>query len=792
MSNSALFKEKYKFRLPILLLNLIQLISSLDALEVQNWESKCLTCIRNTTNQLNGDVTRRCEGYYCGPLQLSYTYWAEAGKPGNKDGIREFEKCAKELSCAEQTVKLYFKRFKRDCNNDGQIDCLDMSALHKGGPMSCSSDWFYKSRYWVAFNRTSCMSAFEEPTNVKQDSNKQLISARKPSRILKNQTLTPECLDCICEATSNCNLNTNNCVGGSICGPFAISLAYWRDARSPGASWSACTKTKACSSVTIRNYMERYKRDCNEDGYITCEDYAAIHRAGPRVCSSKELLKDNYWNKFLACRANQMPSNDVNMVKVNQNPEELRGNSIDIAHAPPLLEPTTSTKPSEQNIISITLPDTTMQGHSQVTGRPNSKYDFTPSPPFIHPSSFSLTPIEEVSRELMMSSPTTAKQDSTSFGHTSSEFVRSTVVSSSKLPYPMSSWTQDKQEFSSTRSQDSSINLNPIDSYSTTPQQLIAKKKPANEDKRSTATSPTNISSTLAPNQSKGSNQKSELEQSLQDFPNLSQSGNAGDKNNFDKVVIKIVGSPEFSNSHPPIPDLSGQGSAGETFTNSGGQIRPRGPNMNLNRATSSQNIEPTPKSGISMHQRSTLNNQQDNGDKSVIEPFTSSILSLDQSYLNETGRISSECLECICEASSNCDTSVQCISKQREKNRCGLYMISWNQFQESDILLTVSNPQSSLTKDDASNERLYYECSTDKVCAEKMINLYFEKHQKDCNNDDKIDCYDVAAIHRAGPDNCGSSKLLDSQYWKDFSTCYSSDRFTTQPSQTTSQLFLR
>lgn len=167
-------------------------------------------------------------------------------------------------------------------------------------------------------------------------------------------------------------------------------------------------------------------------------------------------------------------------------------------------------------------------------------------------------------------------------------------------------------------------------------------------------------------------------------------------------------------------------------------------------------------------------------------------LTSLFDKALNESSRIASECLECICDASSNCDTSVQCISKQREKNRCGLYMISWNQFQESDISLTalVLGPNGSPAGEEASDEKMYYECTTDRICAEKLIHLYIEKHQRDCNNDGKIDCYDIAAIHRVGPENCNSGKFLGSQYWKDFNICYTTDRLTTtvQP-QVSSQL---
>lgn len=194
---------------------------------------------------MNIDSTKRCEDYFCGPFQISYTYWAEAGKPGNNQGSRDYEKCVRDKSCAEQTVRSYFKKFKRDCNNDGLIDCLDMAALHKGGPTSCSSDWFYKSRYWLAFNKTDCMTnrdgiindngQLKSDFNNNQSDNQSNLLAlqqqQQPVKLMKNQSLTTECLDCICDAVSGCNTSVNNCGSGTVCGPFAISQAYWKDGK---------------------------------------------------------------------------------------------------------------------------------------------------------------------------------------------------------------------------------------------------------------------------------------------------------------------------------------------------------------------------------------------------------------------------------------------------------------------------------------------------------------------------------------------------------------------------------
>lgn len=291
---------------------------------------------------------------------------------------------------------------------------------------------------------------------------------------------------------------------------------------------------------------------------------------------------------------------------------------------------------------------------------------------------------------------------------------------------------------------------------------------------------------------------------------------------NFDKVVIGIVGNPDFTKSYPPLPEILTHDSQDYNLTdNSKDQAAEKshqrvntshpkvyGPSTNTRLASAHETqllhmtekttvkIYPSDSTTLPLKQPSEFSSSVQT-EKNSPEPSTqqvSAVLSLDSlnmtgisdyKGLNESNRIPVDCLECICDASSNCDTSVQCISKQREKNRCGMYMISWNQFQESDISSTSLATIPPGLSEDAAEERLYYDCSTDKNCAEKLIHLYIEKYQRDCNNDGKIDCYDIAAIHRVGPENCNSGKFLSSQYWKDFKNCHTAESSTTtvQPS---------
>ncbi|PSN44787.1 hypothetical protein C0J52_05568 [Blattella germanica] len=108
-----------------------------------------------------------------------------------------------------------------------------------------------------------------------------------------------ECLQCICYATSNCDLS-----GGcseDACGPYGITWEYWSDAARPvlpfiDGAYVKCTNNKECAERTLQNYM---LRDCNSDSKITCYDFAAVHRLGGDSCGGQ--LDDDYLKKLATC-----------------------------------------------------------------------------------------------------------------------------------------------------------------------------------------------------------------------------------------------------------------------------------------------------------------------------------------------------------------------------------------------------------------------------------------------------------------------------------------------------------
>lgn len=116
------------------------------------------------------------------------------------------------------------------------------------------------------------------------------------------------CLGCICRAASGCDTQTQ-CEGGA-CGPYRITKEYWIDSgnltyndHSPKEheSYVKCVTNFYCSVQTIQNYMKIFKKDCDRDGKILCDDFAAVHVLGASQCHKK--WPKNYKKRFDECKA---------------------------------------------------------------------------------------------------------------------------------------------------------------------------------------------------------------------------------------------------------------------------------------------------------------------------------------------------------------------------------------------------------------------------------------------------------------------------------------------------------
>ncbi|XP_021918553.1 lysozyme-like isoform X2 [Zootermopsis nevadensis] len=91
------------------------------------------------------------------------------------------------------------------------------------------------------------------------------------------------CLTCLCEAASQCDLKFR--CDHDVCGPFKIIRDYWIDGGSlGGGGWETCAMDTQCAVNTVRGYMSKYKKDCDGDGEVDCQDYARMHKLGGVGC----------------------------------------------------------------------------------------------------------------------------------------------------------------------------------------------------------------------------------------------------------------------------------------------------------------------------------------------------------------------------------------------------------------------------------------------------------------------------------------------------------------------------
>lgn len=127
-------------------------------------DDKCLGCLCEAATQCN--TTALCQkptrnGYFCGPFQISWAYWVDAGKPvilhdrPEKKGA--FENCANDKICAAKVVRQYMKNFakepeKGDCNGDGKVDCIDFAYMHRLGGYSCKDPSMINTTFYQRFH----------------------------------------------------------------------------------------------------------------------------------------------------------------------------------------------------------------------------------------------------------------------------------------------------------------------------------------------------------------------------------------------------------------------------------------------------------------------------------------------------------------------------------------------------------------------------------------------------------------------------------------------------------------
>ena len=132
--------------------------------------------------------------------------------------------------------------------------------------------------------------------------------------IYNQNQVSDNCLECICEASTNCNTSlacSTPYPGGYFCGAFLLSMAYWTDAGRPvlvnddpdrKGAFENCALDLYCAAETLRRYMKKFsnnfeRSDCNNDGVVNCHDFAIMHRLGGYGRKDQSIVTTDYYKQ---------------------------------------------------------------------------------------------------------------------------------------------------------------------------------------------------------------------------------------------------------------------------------------------------------------------------------------------------------------------------------------------------------------------------------------------------------------------------------------------------------------
>ncbi|XP_063608224.1 uncharacterized protein LOC134782612 isoform X2 [Penaeus indicus] len=131
--------------------------------------------------------------------------------------------------------------------------------------------------------------------------------------LVYGEGVDPNCLGCLCEASSQCNATTachTPYPGAYFCGPFLISWAYWADADKPiiagdnpehKGAFERCVQDLYCGAETVRRYMAKFLKDCDGDGANKCIDVVRTHKFGRGDCARTIQQEDRFWSQYQEC-----------------------------------------------------------------------------------------------------------------------------------------------------------------------------------------------------------------------------------------------------------------------------------------------------------------------------------------------------------------------------------------------------------------------------------------------------------------------------------------------------------
>uniref|UniRef100_A0A4Q8K1W4 lysozyme n=1 Tax=Liphistius sp. SGP-2016 TaxID=1905180 RepID=A0A4Q8K1W4_9ARAC len=118
-------------------------------------DQECLDCFCQASSSCDLNIGCNNVGpsqYYCGPFQISFSYWQDGGSPGSDpNDPLDFEICLNNRRCAEAAVRGYMTKWGRDCDNNGVVNCYDFARIHMAGPYGCNGTWVLTTDFWTRF-----------------------------------------------------------------------------------------------------------------------------------------------------------------------------------------------------------------------------------------------------------------------------------------------------------------------------------------------------------------------------------------------------------------------------------------------------------------------------------------------------------------------------------------------------------------------------------------------------------------------------------------------------------------
>ncbi|XP_029663397.1 lysozyme-like isoform X1 [Formica exsecta] len=118
---------------------------------------------------------------------------------------------------------------------------------------------------------------------------------------------------------------------------------------------------------------------------------------------------------------------------------------------------------------------------------------------------------------------------------------------------------------------------------------------------------------------------------------------------------------------------------------------------------------------------------------------------------------VSEICLDCICEVTTGCNTTVGCYNVA-----CGPFLIIpayW-----------IDAGKPTVNNEPSNTDGAFNRCVNDLDCAGRTVEGYMVKFNQDCTGDGVIDCDDYLRIHRLGGNGCTGA--LDRKYENKYKLC--------------------